>query len=299
MITYENIREYHNGKLTVVAPCGVPELDKHIRFKRNFTVIGGSGNVGKTTGWMAIMFIWAIKFDFNLKFLMFLNENDEDEMAMQMIEWYSGKWITDQSKAEVMLAIEWVNEHFMFLPNDYSKSLVELLRHFGNIKRGSENQQQFDFDGVFLDPYNSIPVPKGYIEHYENASHFRGFIKKYNVKFMVSMHPNSEAQRKRDEGGVSAVPHLTSLEHGSMWYNRSDDSVIIHRQTQIEELKYITELHVQKIKHVRSGGCPTAHNSPILMTWTERLAGRFMFENSGDVVPKKQTPTAKEIEFKD
>jgi len=297
MIKYGDIEPFHNGKLTVAKGCGIPELDNNFRFKRNFTIIGGIGNVGKTTAWMYVLFTWASLHPDNLKFLMFLNENDEKEMAMQMIEWRNAKWITDQSKSEIEQAITWVNEHFLFLENDYKSSLETLMFKFMNIKHGEKGMVQFDFDGVFIDPYNSLPVYKGYIEHYENASKFRGFTKKMNVKVMVSMHANTEAQRRRDEDGRVKVPHIADLEMGSMWFNRGDDCFMIHRQIQIEELKNISEIHVQKIKHKRSGGEPTNHDMPIQITWMQSLAGRFVFEESGNAIPVPSNVYSKQIDF--
>lgn len=296
MISYADIKPFHEGSLTVAAGCGVPEIDDNIRFKRNLTIIGGIGNVGKTTAWMYVLFIWASKHPDNLKFLMFLNENDEKEMAMQMIEWYNAKWITDQTKHDIDLALNWVNEHFRFLENDYKSTLEMLMKRFVNIKKGTNNEEQFEYDGIFVDPYNSLPVYKGYIEHYENASKFRGFVKKQNVKLMVSMHANTEAQRKRDEDGRVKVPHIADLEMGSMWFNRGDDCVMIHRQIQIEEEANISEIHVQKIKHKRSGGNPTPHDAPIKMTWEVRKAGRFFFDNE-DVVDIPLSSIS-EVEFK-
>ena len=243
---------------------------------------------------MYILFLWARLHPDNLKFLMFLNENDPVEMAVQMIEWINGKPIDKQTKMQVNHALDFMNNHFLFLENDYKSTVEQLLIKFYYIKNGMEGHNQFDYDGVFIDPYNSLPVYKGYIEHYENATKFRGFVKKNKVKLMVSMHPSTEAQRRRDDNGHTKVPHLVDLEMGSMWFNRSDDSVVFHRQIQDEDLKYITELHVQKIKNKRTGGQPTPHDQPVKMTWNNSKAGRFMFDISGDVV-KEVVPKQIEI----
>lgn len=300
MIDYSQIKDFHEGKISEAIGCGVPEIDGYLRFKRNFTVIGGIGNVGKTTSWMYILFLWAKLHPHKLKFLLFLNENDPVEMAVQMIEWIGGEQIHRLNRMQVARAIEWMNHHFNFLDNDYKSSLDALLNKFILIKKGERNAVlnpdglKFDYDGVFIDPYNSLPVYKGYIEHYENATKFRKFVGISGAKVMVSMHPSTEAQRRRDENGHTSVPHLVDLEMGSMWFNRCDDGVIFHRQIQDETLKYITELHVQKIKNKRTGGQPTPHDQPIKMVWDNSKAGRFMFTESGDVV-SNIIPTQNEI----
>ncbi len=304
MFTLDDMKPYMSGALSEAVKCGIPDLDNFIRYKRNFTVIGGIGNVGKTTAWMYILFTWATTL--NKKFLMFLNENTPAEMAMQVLEWRNRKWITDMSILEAEIGLEWVNKHFMFLPNDYKTGMRDLLTLFYMIKKGSEINRagaknsfgKFVYDGVFIDPYNSIPVYTGYTGHYENASNFRSAVNTLDAKVMVSMHANTEAQRRRDpDTGLVKVPHISDLEMGSMWFNRADDAVTIHRQIQSPELNTISEVHVQKIKHKRSGGNPTPHDEPIRLFWRQSLCGRFEYEESGDAVEVEPRLQALNIKY--
>lgn len=266
-IVQDQLEPYITGKITKAPTCGVYELDNHIRFKRNLTIIGGAANTGKTHGWMWVLFTWASCLPEEPKFLIFANENDNVEMTVMLIEWHCEKYINKASREEIKDALEWVNNHFQFMKQDYKTNLRQVLNLANNIRC-----HHFEFDGFFLDPYNSLQA-SSYGEHYDNAGHMRTFVKHTNTKLMVSMHVVSEAQRTRDKDGNIKVPHIGQLEHGSMWFNRSDDAVIIHRQTQNAERKYVTEIHVQKVKHTRSGGEPTAHDKPIELHFDGSFGG--------------------------
>jgi hypothetical protein len=301
--SYEDIKHLHRGNRMKAKGVQIPELDKYIVFKKNFSVIGGISNVGKTTAWLYILFVWALKHPDNLKFALMLNENNNDEMVAQLIEWYNAKFIDDKnhSKEEIEEALKWINRKFFFMNEDVDDgqaTVSSVLNKLFKTKHGLDGFKKFDFDGVFIDPYNSL-FTSHYTEHYSNGTRFRKAVKALDAKIMVSMHANTEAQRSRDEDGRTKVPHITNMEMGSMWQNRADDNVVIHRQIQIEEEKYISEIHVQKIKHIRSGGQPTPHDNPITVYWREDLAGRFSFEESGDVITPQLIEQQKELEFKE
>ncbi len=266
-IELEKLEPYISGKITKAPTCGIPELDDFIRFKRNLTIIGGAANTGKTHGWLWVLFTWAMRLPEQPKFLLFTNENENVEMKVMLIEWYCQGYINKLSRDDIKKAWKWVEKHFQFLPQNYKTNLHQLLYLAQDIKR-----EYFDFDGFFLDPYNSLQT-SSYSEHYENAGKMRGFVKKQDVKLMISMHVLSEAQRTRDKDGNIKVPHISQLEQGSMWFNRCDDAVTIHRQTQNAERKYITELHIQKIKHTRSGGETTTHDKPIELKYNFGFGG--------------------------
>lgn len=265
LITLEQAEPYLTGQITEAELCGVPELDKHIRFKTNLTIIGGCANTGKTHGWLWVMFEWAMRLD--KRFLLFCNENDNVELKVMLIEWYCKEAIHRLDRDAIIKAWKWVELHFQFMKQNYKTNLEEVFYLVHAIKRN-----EFDFDGFFLDPYNSLQTSH-YSEHYENAGKMRGFVKKQNAKLMVSMHVLSEAQRTRDKDGNIKCPHVSQLENGSMWFNRSDDAITIHRQTQHEERWKITEIHVQKIKHTRSGGRPTINDKPIELEYQPKFGG--------------------------
>ena len=272
-ITIDRLEPFISGEISKAPLCGVQQLDEFLRWKRNLTIIGGCANTGKTHGWLWVLHTWAMHLKEHPKFLLFTNENDNAEMFVMLLEWYWKKPITKQSREHILEALKWTNEHFQFLPTDYKTNLEKLLYKAKQVK-----DEIFNFDGFFIDPYNSLQVAS-YYEHYENAGKMRGFVDKQNVKLMISMHVLSEAQRTRDKDGNIKVPHIAQLEHGSMWFNRSDDAITIHRQTQHKERKYVTELHVQKIKHCRSGGSTTNHDEPIELFYDMSYGG-FKWEDA-------------------
>ena len=267
-ISENQIEPYIDGRFTEAPKTGVVELDQHLRFKKNqVTIIGGAANTGKTHGWLWVLFTWAKYLESQPKFLLMTNENDNVEMKVLLIEFYCEKYLNKCTREEIKTAWKWVEERFAFMPQNYKTNLEQVLYTAQDIKKTTG-----DFNGVFLDPYNSLQTAS-YYEHYDNASRMRGFVKKQGVNLYVSMHVLSEAQRTRDKDGNIRVPHVAQLEHGSMWFNRADDAVVIHRQTQNADRKYVTELHVQKIKHTRSGGETTNHDTPIELKYDFNFGG--------------------------
>ncbi len=95
---------------------------------------------------------------------------------------------------------------------------------------------------------------------------------KQEAKLIVTMHASTDAARREIKQGI-AVPLASHLEMGVMWCNRSDSLVMMHRQVQNEELADRMEMHVCKIKSVRSGGKPTDADKPILMYYQESFGG--------------------------
>lgn len=270
-ITIDDLTPYINGELGEAEPCGVPQLDRHLRFKTNLTIIGGCANTGKTVGWLWCMFTWSQ--ELGKKWLCFCNENDNRELLVMLIEWKGRNYINRLSQDDIGKAYNWVKRHFAFMPCDYKADFGTVLDRAWNLRN------TFDYDGFFLDPYNSVTSQTNYYGHYENANRMRGFVQHTGKKLCVSMHVMSEAQRTRDKDGNIKCPHISQLEMGSMWFNRSDDALTIHRQTQNKERKYITEIHVQKIKHTRSGGECTAHDEPIELHWRSAFGGFDWVDN--------------------
>jgi len=283
VITEEQLEPYLSGKIGKIPGCGIVKLDMHLRMKKNLTIIGGAATTGKTTSWLWILFTWAKLLPSHPKFLLFTNENDNVEIKISLIEWYAGVEVTEISCEHLREAMSWVDDHFQFLPINYTHTLVSLLQIAGVVHR-----EMFDFDGFFIDPYNSLRFGS-YHEHYANASWMRRFVDKYECKLMVSMHANSEAQRNRDKDGNIKCPHIANLEMGSMWYDRCDDAVIVHRQIQCPNNKYTTEVHVQKVKHKKSGGEPTDHDDPIKLVWNFKFNG-YEWPGGNVVVPDSTKP---------
>ena len=88
----KEVKDYKNGKIKSGISLGVEEIDKRIRFKRQFNVILGHANAGKTTLVIYLMLLYSI--NKNLKFLIYSSENDLYDLAMRLIEFKEVKPIS-------------------------------------------------------------------------------------------------------------------------------------------------------------------------------------------------------------
>ena len=279
-VDLEKLEPYITGEISQAPECGIPELDRHFRWKPNFTIVGGAANTGKTIGFLRILYEWADTL--GKKSLCFCNENTVTELVLFLTEQKLGQWINQSSRTEIEQALAWVNEHFQFLPVNYNTTLRSALELSWKVR-----VNLFPFDVFFLDPYNSVASQAKWHEHYYNCGVMRDYVKAGSeagmpIKLCVSMHVYSAAQRERDKNGNIKTVHLTQLENGSLFFNRCDDGIVIHRATQDEKRRYITEIHVQKIKQTRTGGECTPHNRPIEMEFRKKT-GDFRWKSQKEL----------------
>ena len=270
-IDINKLEPYISGEISEAPGCGIASLDRYLRFKYNYTIIAGAAATGKTIGMLRIFYEWANRLE--KKTLLFCNENPPAELCLFLVEQKLGKYINHAERSEIQEALEWVNEYFQFLPQDYNTNLRSVLELSWRVKINL-----FNFDCLFIDPYNSITAQFNYRDHYQGAGVMRDYVKEGQalttpIKLCVSMHVMSEAQRTRDKEGHIKCPHVSQLEMGSMHFNRCDDAIVIHRQTQSETRRYITELHVQKIKHSRTGGECTPIDKPVELKFIKQTGG--------------------------
>lgn len=265
-ITIEDLHPYFNNRKSRQIKTGIRQLDNHLLYKGpDLLIVGGLANVGKTVGTLWLMFTWSMLLTIKPKWLIFSSENNNIETKVLLMEWFHETPVHEQTPVQRAEAIQWIDEHFLFMKNTSWLSLDELL------KEATEIKKHWQFNGLLIDPYSSLKHG-GYSEHYANAGRMRSFIDNQKVKLIVTMHASTEAARREIKEGI-AVPLSSHLEMGVMWHNRSDSLVIMHRHVQNEELANRMEMHVCKIKSVRSGGKPTDGDKPIYMYYQDSFGG--------------------------
>jgi hypothetical protein len=57
----------------------------------------------------------------------------------------------------------------------------------------------------------------------------------------------------------------SDVEGGAKFPNKADDSIVIHRQisSKLEGRKYVSEIHVRKVRNQEFGGEPTPFDEPV------------------------------------
>ena len=298
-IIKERIFDIKDGKVQEGLKIGIPDIDEYIRFKQgNFNLIIGHANVGKTTVICYLLTLWAVYH--KLKFVIWSSENTPQSIVRKIIEFKMGKPIHTASKDEINQSIDWCNKYFKVIDVEDLYTYKELLKEIDSIK------QVWDFQGVVIDPYNSLAKDPqllrsvgGHEYDYQVSSEFRLYAKKNNVTVFLNAHGVTEAMRRTHVKGheYENLPQplgLASVEGGGKWGNRADDVLCIHRYTGHPTDWMYSHLHVLKIKETETGGRCTPYEEPIRLRMSKNNVG---FEFLGKDILHSKRSELKEVLF--
>lgn len=270
------IDDYANGRIPVGLDTGDVELDNFFRYKKEFTIMNGHSNVGKTTMALYLMVNASIRHEW--KWVVYSSENRTASLKMSLIQFALNKPVSSMNHMERKRAYEWVGDHFTVISNKQVYSYSDIIVFLEKIMK------QQEVDAVFIDPYNSLKLDMAnssigvHDYHYEAASEFLTFSTANNVAVWLNMHAVTEAQRRKGDDGLPVAPYAEDTEGGGKFVNRADCFITIHRKVQhpIPADRKITELHVRKVRDVETGGEPTPLESPIKFEMnTSRTAFRL------------------------
>lgn len=262
---YRWIQDYIDGKLTLGLSTGDLELDKYFLFKRDFTIINGISNIGKST--FSLYTIVSSAVNHGWKWIIFSAENRTAATKMKIIQFACNARVADLYPSELKKMYSWVNEHFTVVSNNSIYSYTDLIIF------GEKLLRQGDYDGYFIDPYNSLKIQMSsgsalstHEYHYEAASELLNFTQKHNLSVWLSTHAVTEAQRRKGDDGLPQAPYAEDTEGGGKFVNKSDNFLTFHRKIQHAnmDIRRTVEVHVRKIREVESGGEPTSIDYPVL-----------------------------------
>ena len=244
------------------------ELDRYLRYTHGqLNIVVGHANVGKTA-WIVFYFT-ALALHHNKKFLVYSSENSIGSLKRKIIEFYSNSQLTNLGGNEFSDCKSFISRHFRFVKTDKAYTAHEL------IDICSEVHAEETYDGLVIDPYNSLRIPRdvrnAHDYHYEVAHDLRIFSKKKNVSVYVCAHAVTEALRKTHSSdhvfqGHPMPPGSSDIEGGGKWVNRADDFIVIHRYTQHPMRWMETHINIRKVKEQETGGKPTFIDEPIIFT---------------------------------
>ena len=256
------IDDFSQGKIEIGLDTGDTALDEHFRYKKEFVIINGHSNVGKTTTALYLIANAAIRHGW--KWAIYSSENRTASVKMQLMQFAMDRKVGDMTYAQRKQAYKWVQDHFTIISNNQVYSYSDIIIFMEKIMR----QQQVD--AIFVDPYNSLKLDmKGsnigtHDYHYEAASEFLTFSKANNVAVWLNMHAVTEAQRRKGPDGLPVAPYAEDTEGGGKFVNRCDCFLTIHRKVQAADhnIRKLSELHVRKIRETETGGSPTPLDDP-------------------------------------
>lgn len=264
------------------------ELDSFCPAKLGqLTVIVGHTNVGKTT---VILWLLAKLIKQGRRILIYSAENRISVIHKQL-----AKFVTEQQEitgsilAAIRGQVRYIKHERHFSYRDMLNQATYLL------------DAGFEFDFFLVDPYNSLKIDNKerintHDYHYQAAEEMRIFTNNTNKSIFLNCHTVTEAQRvKPDSNGHRPAPLDSDVEGGGKFPNKADDTIVIHRQisSMIQGEKYVSEIHVRKVRNQEFGGEPTPFERPVRIRFRINRTG---FDTEGSYEQKQQD--YKQLQFK-
>lgn len=258
-----------NGTLQMGLPTGLNGLNPYWMFKNHHLVFFvGTDNVGKTFLVWYLGILAAMLHGW--KMIIHSAENGDGELRKKLMEFYMGKSVKLMDDEELTIARDFVKEHVRIVSSTQMHSLDDFL-----LKCEILIDEGFEANVVIADPWNSFEIPAN-LDTYRNNIHslnvLRVFKESYCSVWFID-HINTNAARAKDKDGYVLAPNKADAEMGVMKSNKTDDFLIIHRQGDHPMRKYDTQIHVQKIKSVETGGYRTEKDNPVILEMRSDYCG--------------------------
>jgi len=291
------ITAFANGEIQIGLDTGNKELDKHFRYKKDFTIINGHSNVGKTTLAMYLMVNASIRHGW--KWVIYSSENRTASIKMKLLQFLVDRPIGAIDYQTMRMAYSWIEEHFVIINNKEVVSYADLII-YAEIMIANDEQ----FDGFFIDPYNSLRITISnnnigvHQYHYEAASEFLTFTTAYDKAVWLNTHAVTEAQRRKGTDGLPMAPYAEDTEGGGLFVNRADNFLTFHRKIQHEdpEVRRTMEFHVRKIRETETGGGPTPLINPVMFKMNTSNTGFYCLNGEMNLFePKTFQPQPEQI----
>jgi hypothetical protein len=255
------IYKFRKGLIPMGLPLGYHDLDQHFLLKEGeFYASLAHSHIGKTTINLWLLFLSAIKYDWN--WMVYTGENRAASVKMKMMEFFVGKKIIHMDDREHAVSLKFVDEHFFMLSTDNLYTYKDIMDH-SKVMMGYKSLK-----GLFIDPYNSLKLEltaskNKYNYDYEAYGDMLNYTKRYNTTLFLSVHTTTASQRDRDSSGSQKMPHASDTEGGAALYNKSDNFLTLHRKIKDPNEWMFTEVSVDKVRNRETGGKPTPYGSSV------------------------------------
>jgi len=289
------INQKMNGTFKIGDSTGFEELDKYWRFKdASLDMILGHDNAGKS---VVTWFFAVLDCYFNKKnYIIFAGENNVGMLKYKLMEFYAAKTINRMGEMERKEAMDWVEEHFAIIRNDIAFTYKDMLAI------GKKLLKKKTYHRFIIEPYNVL-YKESNNEHqydYKAMLDMKLFITQTKIGITLNVHAASEALRRvypkdHEDAGYAMPPNKADAEGGGKFPNKADNFMVIHRMADHPEKWMWTQVHVQKIKEMETGGKRTFKDVPVRIKLQEDGAG---FEDTKGINPmrnKRIVPTQSAI----
>lgn len=165
----------------------------------------------------------------------------------KLAEQYTGKPFrvgptTRMSPPELIEAMEWLHEHFVFIAPDEALTITALLQ------QSKALVTRHGIRGLIIDPWNEFDNtrPNGQTETESisiSLGQIRRFARAYGVHVWLVAHP--QKLYRRDDGSYP-VPTPYDISGSAHWRNKADNSITVWRDE--KEPASPVQIHIQKIR---------------------------------------------------
>lgn len=209
-------------------------FDEHYKLRRgDFTVVTGLPSSGKSTFINHMMCKLAKHHGLKISFASFEQKPQTDHLRA-LRKWYMYEYeLTindwkDIAEDKKLRCAEWLDKHFNVIVPSFDDSVT---LHW-LIERMQVSVIQHDCDVIVIDPFNEMDHETGrdepmrlYIGWFIKT--LKRFCSKHDVHVIVVAHPRKIG---KDSNGNIEIPTLYDIEESSMWYNKADLGLIVHRE---------------------------------------------------------------------
>jgi len=258
----EFIYQKRNNTFKMGALTGFSKLDEHFRFKQaQLNMILGHDNVGKSVvSWYFAVLDCLLN---NQYYIIFSGENKTGSVKMRLMEFYLCKTIVSMTEEEFQLSKAWVEDRFALVKNDESYSYKDMI----SIGRRMLNKKRYT--KFIIEPYNVLEKSTTNEHQYDYRAmlDLRIFIKQTGIGVLLNVHASTEALRRvypkeHELAGYTMPPNKADAEGGGKFPNKADDFLVVHRLANHPDRWFWTEIHVQKVKEMETGGKQTYRDNP-------------------------------------
>ena len=212
---------------------GKPLFDENFKIRKgDFTVVTGHPSSGKSTFVNHLMCQLVKHHGLKIGFASFEQKPQTDHLRL-LRKWYlfdyelfdKGYFQADEMKQ--LRCNKWIDNNFCVIVPSF-EDMVDLP---WLIEKMQVAVLQKNCDVIVIDPFNELdhdttgdPM-RLYIGLFIKT--LKRFAQRHDVHVLVVAHPR---KLSKDKEGNIEIPNLYDIEESSMWYNKTDLGLIIHRQ---------------------------------------------------------------------
>lgn len=249
----ESVRNLFAGGLGRGLSTGFGNVDElYSVVPGHLAVVTGIPGSGKST-WMNSVMVNMSR-QHGWRFAVWSTENTPEVLISQLAALYVEKPFFDNgdaprlTEAELDTALDWVNEHFVFLTGDGGTTTPDSV-----IDRLKTAVLRYGVRGALIDPASYLARPPrdgesgGSDSVGQMLEGFKSFAVSHDVAVWLIAHPY---KMRPNVDGTTMVPKGYDISGSASWYNRPDFGVSVHRPA---EARHVTEIHLWKVRYSWTG----------------------------------------------